>query len=316
MTDMRQMFGGAARDVNFDPMPGYEQRLLPVPNKSDSLGMVAKKMIEIRRVVEAGHSLAVATGMKVAAFNTVNPEEKAMAEMGVVEREMYDAWKAGARLQDFNPATSKTSTTSWKGTTPTLDKWLMGLRAMYGDETLVRENAVWFAVNASFMVPTITAHVKVLMADKSMTDQHHRLRPEEMAEYQSARRILADAAFRVQEIKKEINKLTQEIGRAEDVVITRVRHYQQKVGTKEHKEAPENRNRKRRGMPALGAPTDLGGMTGTGREARRRRIDLGPSAGDQPRFEAVMAGQRSPTYTPQSPGGAADDGDEAMGNLI
>jgi hypothetical protein len=35
------------------------------------------------------------------------------------------------------------------------------------------------------MVPTITAHTKVLQAGKSMTVQHHKLRPEEMAEYQT-----------------------------------------------------------------------------------------------------------------------------------
>ncbi|APP91270.1 hypothetical protein [Fusarium graminearum dsRNA mycovirus 5] len=301
MADMRQMFAGATRDVSFNPIPGLENAYLPIPTKTDSLSQLSKKMIDLRKIVESGHSLAVATGMRGAAFDTINPEEKAVAEMGVAEKEQYLAWKGGARLSDFDPATSREPTNKWNGSMATLDKWLRGLRAMYADETLQREHAVWFAVRAPFMVPTITAHVKVLTAGKSMVDQHAKLRPEEMAEYQSAKRILADTAYRVQVIKREINKLTQEIGRAEDVVLTRVRHYQQKVGTKERNEAPENRNRKRRGMPALGAPTDLGGMTGNGREARRRRVDLGPSAGDEPAFVTAMAGARSPEYRPTSP---------------
>ncbi|KAJ5245617.1 hypothetical protein N7489_005713 [Penicillium chrysogenum] len=169
------------------------------------------------------------------------------------------------------------------------------------------------------MVPTITAHTKVLQAGKSMTVQHHKLRPEEMAEYQTwitARKVLADAAYWVQMIKREINRLNQEIGRAEEVVLTHVRHYQQKVGTKEHKEAPENRNRKRRGMPALGAPTDLGGMTGSGREARRQRIDVGPMGGDKPGFHGAMQGARSPEYAPISPPMGFDPMDMAMGDPI
>jgi hypothetical protein len=117
-------------------------------------------------------------------------------------------------------------------------------------------------------------------------------------------------------IKREINRLNQEIGRAEEVVLTHVRHYQQKVGTKEHKEAPENRNRKRRGMPALGAPTDLGSMTGSGREARRQRIDVGPMGGDKPGFHGAMQGARSPEYAPISPPMGFDPMDMAMGDPI
>nr|QJT73711.1 hypothetical protein [Botrytis cinerea mycovirus 5] len=344
MADMRQMFGGSTRDVQFGQVPGLEGKRLPVPGRNDTLTQLAAKMADLRKVVESGHSLAVATGMKAAAFQTVNPVEKARAEMGVAEREMYDAWRGGVRLQDFDKATSRTGIDKWRGSMPTLDKWVAGLRAMYDDPTLEREHAVWFASKAAFMVPTITAHVKVLMAGKAMVDQEGHLSPEEMAEYQSAKRILADAAFRVQQIKREINNLTQEIGRAEDVVITRVRHYQQikreinnltqeigraedvvitrvrhyqqKVGTKEHKEAPENRNRKRRGLPSLGAPTDLGGMTGQGREARRRRVDLDLGGHAPAQFATATYEPQSPTFEPASPTGRGGAGPSDSMDII
>jgi len=120
-----------------------------------------------------------------------------------VEKEQYLTWKRGERLQDFDKDTCREPLDKWPGAMSRLDKWVMGLRAMYLDDTLGREHAIWFAVNADFMVPTIMAHVRVLQAGKSMVDQHGILRPEQMAEYQTARRILANTSFRVQQIKQD-----------------------------------------------------------------------------------------------------------------
>nr|WEI52981.1 coat protein [Beauveria bassiana dsRNA mycovirus 1] len=301
-TDMRNLFGGAKAKVSFDAIPGLSGHTLPVPERGDTLKRLAAKTTALRRVIESGHSLAVATGMKAAAFNTVDPEEKAIAEMGVVEKEQYMAWRGGARLGDFNRLTSLEPTNKWNGSTSTLDRWVMGLRRMYEDEEIGRENAVWWAVHADFLVPTITAHVKVLNAGRSMVDKLAKLSPEEMAEYQTARRILADTAYRVQTIKREINQLTQEIGRAEDVILTRVRHYQQTVGEKTRADAPENRARKRRNLPTFGAPTDLGGLAGEGREARRRRLNVATVDEDMTGSpQARPEREGSPTYAPQSP---------------
>lgn len=305
--DLRTLFGGATNDTNFQAIPGAEGRSLAMPGKGVSLKVLADQMDALRQVVEEGYSLAVATGLAGTAHGTAVPEEKAIQEMGVSEKEQYLAWKGGARLKDFLGLDSKASLEKWKGNPETLDKWVVGLRLMYNKPELVRENAVWWAVNASFLVPTITAHVKVAMAGKSMTDQFSALSAEEMAEYQTAKKILAEAAFRVQTIKKELNTLTQRIGRAEDVIITRVRHYQKRVSTKERKEAPENRNRKKRGLPTFDAPSDLSGMAGGSREARRRRTDA-PRNLEQGRRDL------SPAYTPQSPTGLFPPAtDEDMG---
>jgi len=337
--DMRRLFGGAERDISFDPIPGLNGAILPIPLPGDNLTDLAAKMKDLRIVVEKGHSLTVATGMKGAAFNTTDPEEKAIAEMSTVEEEMYKSWKQGARLNEFDKRTCVEPVTKWRGADHTLDKWLQGLQRMYGDDTLTRENCVWFAVNADFMVPTITAHLKVIAAARSLVDGGNRLTPQEMAEYQTARKILGEAAYRVQTIKREINKLTGEIGRAEEVIQTRVRHYQQKVGTKPRGEAPENRKRSRVGRPVLGAPTDLSGMTGGGREARRQRVNVaggfstaaaqpsgagtaiaGPSnsgpARPNPGPSGSNTGGASPTYRPQSPTRADDGGDTAMRDPI
>lgn len=314
-TDMRRLFGGATGDVNFNPIPGLENKVLPLPAKGDSLAELADKMDALRKVVEHHHSLAVATGMQAAAHKTIDPREHAMQEMGVVEKEQYLAWEAGARLSDFDPATSREPRSKWNGGDVSLARWVKGLKAMYSNDQLNEEHAVWFAVHASFMVPTITAYVKILNAGRGMVDEEGKLLPEEMAEYQTSRRILADAAFQVQEIKKVINDYTARIGRAEDVVLARIRYYQRRVGEKPKPEAPENRNRRKRGLPTFGAPNDLGSMVGGGREARRRRIDLGTGGGDVASGDPAITRMRSPEYAPQSPRLAGDDGDTAMPSI-
>lgn len=307
--DMAALFGGDMSAPSFAAIPGLEREKLPVPRDTDTLPELAKKMVALRRVVERGQSLAVATGLAAAGHATTDPLEFAKGEMSISERDRYDAWMGGARLLNFDKQTSLEPVDKWTGNETSLLKWLSGLREMYADPTLQKGHVVWYAKHAPFMVPCIMAFVKVVTATKALTAPKSDLTPDELAEYQTAKKILAEASFRVQAIMNTLKEYTVEIDKGNRAVQTRIRYYEPRIKRNPKGEAPLNKERSRQGLPRLTGPSNLShlGKRGTeahreelgeGRQARRRRVagPAGPSWAGPPE-----TGDRGPSYQPESP---------------
>lgn len=304
--DFRQRFAGASRGPTFAAIPGLSGRTLPMPDRADTLPSLADKMDQFREVIQEGRSLAVATGLKATARNTTDPVDFAKAEMSVSELEQYEYWIGGGRLQDFDKHTCREPVAKWKGNDTSLLKWLAGLQEMYDDTTLDKEHVVWFASNASFMVPCIMAFTKILSARRALTVKGSDLSSEELAEYQTARKLLSEAAFRVQELKRVINGYTSRIDKAEQAVLTRIRFYEPRIKTKPAGEAPLNRDRVRMGLPRLQGPSNLQTLGKRRRVASREEV-----MGDRPAARRKAA---SPEYRPSSPRMSYDEDDVAMGD--
>jgi hypothetical protein len=199
--------------------------------------------------------------------------------------------------------------TRWNGNQSSLDRWLKGLKRMYGNDTLNEKHAIWFAIHAPFMVPCITAYYKVHTAYDALTDRKHKLTPEEMAEYQTCSHIVADSSQRVQQIMNVLNGYKQEISRATDVIIARQRLYRTMVAKKDPGDAPENKERRRQGLAPISKPRNLAGLGKRGREAiREAALQDQPAKRARVLEESVLVPEGeearrggSPEWTPQSP---------------
>jgi hypothetical protein len=270
-------------------------------------------MSALKKIVEGGHSLAVATGLKATSHGTTNPEEFAMGEMSITERAQYDAWRNGVRLREFAKETSKAERKVFKGGDKSLDQWVQGLRLMYGDDTLTREHACWYAKNADFMAPTIMAHIKVVNAQRGLTVSDSDLTANELAEYQTARKIMAESSFAVQAKMKEIHALTSQVDAANQAALARIRYYEPRIKKKPHGPAPINKQRARLNLPLFGAPSNLSALGRHGKAVTRENLGQSRALKRQRVTAEVGDGGISPTYAPQSP--TIDYGDLVAGDL-
>lgn len=278
-----------------------------MPGKNDDLATLANKMDALRNIVQEGQSLAVATGLMGTARKTADPLEYAKQEMTITEKEQYDMWERGARLLDFNKEKSRKPRSSWRGNDKSLNQWLIGLRTMYNDDTLEPEHVVWWSDEASFLVPTIMAYAKVKSAERALTVKDSDMSPSELAEYQTSKKILGEAAFRVQEIKKILNAYTSRIDKAEQTILTRIRHYEDRIKEKPRGPAPMNVQRQRQGLPALRGPSNLSTL---GKRSRAEvREQLGRETGPvNPALNRSNA-QRVPPWGGQASEGLIEPGE-------
>jgi hypothetical protein len=215
--------------------------------------------------------------------------------MSVTEHAQYTDWASGLRAKSFNKATSRLDASHWNGKEATADQWLGGLREMFKDEDLTREHVYWWAKNLHFLTPTIHAYVKIRSAVKGLSAPKSDLTPAELAEYQTAGKIMAEATYRVQEIKVAIHKLTSQVDLAVKSVQTRIRYYQPRIKEKvdKIKGTPENIQRAEMGKTRLAGPSNLGDLKG--RKRKGPREELGQERG------ARRARLVSPEFTPQEP---------------
>lgn len=299
--------------MNFKEIPGVARGSLPLPAKSDTLEGLARKMDSLREIVEGGHSLAVATGLQATAHGTTDPVEFAKGEMSSTELRQYQQWESGARLKAFDPETCKEPVTKWKGSEKSLLEWLAGLQRMYSDPTLVKENVVWWAVRADYLVPAIMAYRKLLGAERGLTNGGGDLTANELAEYQTARKIQSEATFRTQTIMKQIHDINRRIDDGVKAVQTRVRFYEPRIKTKPRGEAPLNKQRASMNLPKYGAPSNLQTLGKRTRQELRETV-AGPAAQRQrvgtPEYapaSPVMSGGRG--YAPPGEGGEMDTDD-------
>lgn len=291
-------------------------RLLPMPTKDDSLPLLARKMEDLEAVVKRHRSLAVATGLMGTAHHTTDPIAAAKQVMSAIELDMYNDWEAGTRLEGWNKETCRVSRDKFKGNEKSLAKWTIGLQSMYEDRDLGPEHVAWIATQRAFLAPCVLAHATVEGLKKGILVPGKELSAEELAEYQTCRKIIAAASYRVGEIKKIVNQQTGKI----DLAIKQVQGvqeiYARRMRTTEVGTAPINREREQLGKRKLGAPTNLRDLK------RGRPVAGGEVVGDETRKQRRRLGrlaisrEGSPEYTPKSPGGEAQGGgDVAMGDI-
>jgi hypothetical protein len=298
---MEAMIGGIGEAPDFGRIGRLGADYLPLPTKEDGLPLLAEKVAALGRVVYERKSLVVATGQQATRYKTTDPLDFAKATMSVEERRQYDLWTEGARVRRFVPETSKEDVKKWKGNEESLLRWLAGMQEMYDNNRLVKENVVWWAVHLPRLVPTITAHYKITSARRGLLIDGSDLSPMEVAEYQTAKKIVATIGHRVQEIMSEIARYNSIIKQGDEAVQTRVRFYERRAGRKDRGKAPLNKERAIEGLPSLDGPSSF--AAASVRKRPWEREDLGESRRKRrQRVQAAQLLEQEPApYVPQSP---------------
>lgn len=233
--------------------------ILSIPETEDDLETTATKMEALADVARRGNSLALWTGLK-GAKSRFQPgivqgrdtESDARAQMTPMEREQYDAWKAGkCPVPGFdwkeNVAAIPRGTQSLKkfGQRAAVMDVVWGYRQQKppdqekdgkdgdgGDGRATPENASWLTFNMPFMLPLTNAITRVSNAEKQAQQAPHAGFSEmEVVEMETARKIVAAAERnRTRELER-IRKLTRSITENAEVLRARVQHLEERTGT-------------------------------------------------------------------------------------
>ncbi|BCD56398.1 hypothetical protein [Lichen RNA virus 1] len=297
--EARYARGQVAPEFGVDPNLGG--RLLEMPTRDDSLSTLSQKMTALEAVVKRHRSLAVATGLMGTAKQTTDPVEAAKGVMSVVELEMYEDWQAGTRLEGWSKSKCVKDKSKFGGNEKSMAKWLVGLQAMYKDPSLTAEHVSWIATERAFLAPCLLAHATVEGMKKGMLVMGKDLTAEELAEYQTCKRIIATAAFRVAEIKKIINEHTGLIDKAVKYVQGVEEIYARRMRTTTVHEAPINRERTQLGKRKLAGPGNLEDLKRRQGGSVRRVAEEGDRAARRRLGRLAISREASPEYAPQSP---------------
>ncbi|KAI9037618.1 uncharacterized protein KD926_000180 [Aspergillus affinis] len=219
-------------------------RLLPVPEDKDDLETTARKMEDLAREVDNGNSLALYTGLQVASQRPRNPESIAKAHLAPHERWLYDCWRKsrdsydnavdGMRLPDFN-------WDKWVAPLPngmqSLNKFRQRAEAMdriWGHHGATAEHASWLTYHLPSMLPLVKAVTKVTNLQRNNQPREPReprgsrgahprgLTDMEVAELETARKVVAAAEKNRCRETEKIRRLTRSIANSVTVMKSRV----------------------------------------------------------------------------------------------
>lgn len=228
--------------------------ILRIPETEDDLETTATKLEALADVARRGNSLALWTGLKGAKSRSQpgivqgrDTESDARLQMSPMEREQYDAWKAGkCWVPEFD----------WKENVAAIPRGAQSLRKFGqraaamdvvwgrqqkqednddsgdGDERARPENASWLTFNMPFMLPLTNAITRVSNAEKQAQQAPHTgLSEMEVVEMETARKIVAAAERnRTRELER-IRKLTRSITENAEVLRARVQHLEEGTTT-------------------------------------------------------------------------------------
>jgi len=235
------------------------------------------------------------------AHATTDPVEAAKAVMTPMQLEMYEDWVNGGSLPGWDREKNKEDMGKWKGNEKSMARWLLGAQAMFKDPAVTKQNVVWLFVHLSWIGQLVDAFATVEGMKKGMLVPGKDLSKEELAEYQTCRKIIAAAAFRVGEIKKLINQHTGSVDKSIKYIQGVEELYSRRMKTKHFHEAPLNKQRVEMGKRRLGAPANLDDL----KRMRGRNVRGDDNGDDRSKRRKlgrlVISREASPTYTPMSP---------------
>ncbi|KAI5309035.1 hypothetical protein KEM55_004238 [Ascosphaera atra] len=213
----------------WEPSPDTAEKPLELPVNYDSLESLASKMTPLAEVVLSGYSLALSTGLKATQYRTTDPAQLAMPRMTPIELREYQAWVKDPSLPEWNKETCKLNRENWQlGGDAKLEEWTDAVRLMFNDPSIQRESTIYLYTEMKFLIPIITAHIKVRTAIRQLTVNGADLTPNQFAEYITAKKISSVAATVVQKSAKA-RALTRYIAAANEVIRKRLNLYKEKL---------------------------------------------------------------------------------------
>ncbi|QED55787.1 hypothetical protein QK704_s2gp1 [Heterobasidion RNA virus 6] len=316
-----EMLGAQERPVvDYDAAPLY-RRIDLEPNERDTIETIAIKAKKWATIVERGHSLSVALGDIAAGDEPIDYEKKVRQRFTAQEEMLFSAWKKGGRIPDLDKERDKQPVKGGPGAVKRMREAAAALNVILGRSDLSEENAQWYCVNYSTLIPLLKAVVGIARAKRDAAGGQD-ADPREVAEQRTLTRLVKAESEIVKTFKERVNRLTGAIDSSMSVLQAR-RSVMARDDTKRgRKQQPYNALRSLMGQATIGRPVDYNKDAAEGRRARNalRGVEpgftgreppvgwgaAGPRAAANPYPQQPQAGPSrrrdvSPAYRPRSP---------------
>jgi hypothetical protein len=301
---LEALFAAPAAAIDYSSPAAVGDAVLPVPLPTDSLREIALKVRNLADVVNSNKSLVNYTGGIYAPTVSTDPEAVAMAEMQGDEVRFWTAFRQGHRFtardweKDREPVPAgHGNAVAWQNKAHALALLFdLNYRKPYAELPVTVENVAWFYKHLPQFAPAISAALKRVKAERSVTGGLQSATAVELSEYVTCGKISGTANSTRQKIMDEINRMNRSIQTDLNAIQERHRQLGRKFGftTKfPRPEGPENKVRKIIGMQPITSRFDArAGPSGT---RVKRRLDIFDSTDSAP------APVRQRTVAPEQP---------------
>lgn len=229
-----------SENVNFTESLPAGTPLLPVPEPTDDLETTVRKITALARIVEQGKSIAVHTGFRLAAHQERDPEILARKSMISQELVQYDAWKAGSTMPTIDWTNGVKAVPGGAKCQQRMEQRALALNTIFQRDDITAQNASWFTSNMAYGIPLVKAVSKVASARRELTGGQSTLTADELAEIQTAHRVVAIAMDNMNQIYRRINILSRDIIHSKEILQAREHALKTKIDGYKPKQDPIN----------------------------------------------------------------------------
>lgn len=265
------LFGGGQAAVNFDQAAYVALPILPIPSEDDSLEVTARKLTQLAAVVEEGKSLAIRTGYRGSAHTTRDPIELAKQSMTPMELKQYEAWARGIRMPEVDWPHSREPVKGGDSTRKRFERRARAIGKIWKEEGITSENAMWLTMHRPYVLPLVIAVAKIEAAGMELMGGSNELTEMELAEVQTAHKVVAIATGNMNRVMEQMRRLTARINAAKETIQTREHALKRKIKKYKPKQDQINVGRRYLGLPEFGRDVDYSRAT---RGTRDVRTDL------------------------------------------
>ncbi|RYP54417.1 hypothetical protein DL769_010358 [Monosporascus sp. CRB-8-3] len=269
--DFAATFECQKASIDYTKTSDEATRRLPLPHPDDDLQQIAKKMEDLARVVEDGKSLAIRTGYRDAKNQERDPIQVAKQAMTPAELDQYTAWSAGVNMPSFDWNANRKAVRGGVGSQQRFQEYAAAMDEIWQHEGTSPENAAWLVVNMTYAIPLVIAVVKVARARKDLAGGSKELDEIEMAEMQTAHKIVSVAMDNMNQVVRQVRLLSSRIDHAKAIIQAREHAIKSKMESWRPKQDPINKQRAFLGKSRIGGSFDATKVT---QRKRQRRVPL------------------------------------------
>ncbi|OHF04449.1 hypothetical protein CORC01_00301 [Colletotrichum orchidophilum] len=214
----------ALASINFNDRPTHTTNIILLPKNEDEVELLLEKTSALAGVVSHNRSLAVWTSFAATPNPKRDPIAIAKKEADVRELEMFNRFEdIGCQLppskrldvlKDVKPLDKENRKTAarYVDMASCVDE-------VFGTQGASKENVAWIVENMEVVLPLVKFYLRVKRARRNLAGGQDCLTSNELAEYQTVRKIRSVLGVRMQKFRME--KASERRLRGYDVVLLR-----------------------------------------------------------------------------------------------
>ncbi|KAI3541088.1 hypothetical protein CSPX01_07746 [Colletotrichum filicis] len=210
--------------INFNDRPPHPTTVISLPKNEDEVETLLEKTSALADVVSHNRSLAVYTAFAATPNPKRDPVAIAKREADVRELEMYDRfeqigcqpqpWTNLDVLKDVKPLDRENRKTAAR-----YEDMASCVDEVCGTTGATKENVAWIVENREVVLPLVKFYLRIKRARRNLSGGQASLSSNELAEYQTVRKIRSVLGVRMQKFRME--KASERRLRGYDVVLLR-----------------------------------------------------------------------------------------------